>query len=332
LLGLLKTPEDPRGVFLGAQVAEEALDGPTAARLFDSIRLTYPDSFRLEYHLAHAEYESGQCAESRSLLEQLIHSGHGTSVAFNLLGRCYAVEDKMGLARKALETAITLRPSLEANYSDLTAILLIHGEIPAALVAAKLWTRRFPSSYRAVHMKADIDMRLHFYQQAASSYQQGLKLRPASEADTLGLAEAEAAAGLEPQAEAAFQTGIRRFPRDEPLYREYGRTLLQLSKEGTPGIQERAAMMLETAIRLNSSDWEAQYLFGNMWLSEGKASRALPKLIAAARLSPKQSKVRFALWRAYNELGMNAQANKQLEIFRQLQRVGPQPKAISDAR
>ncbi|MGH9448208.1 MAG: tetratricopeptide repeat protein [Terriglobia bacterium] len=72
LLAMLKTPADAQGIFLGAQMAEVARDGPTAERLFDSIRSTYPDFPRLEYHLADAEYESGGYAESQSLLEQLI--------------------------------------------------------------------------------------------------------------------------------------------------------------------------------------------------------------------------------------------------------------------
>jgi tetratricopeptide (TPR) repeat protein len=332
LLAMPKTQDNGQGVFLGAQIAEQAQDGPTAERLFDSIQSTYPDVPRLEYHLADAEYESGQYTESQSLLERLIRDGHGTSEAFNLLGRCYAKENQMAPARKALETAITLGPSKEAYYSSLTAVLLVHREIPAALVAAKFWAGRFPTSYNALSMKADIEMRLQFYKLAVSSYRQALNLRPSSETAALGLAEADAAVGMESQAETAFQAGIRRFPKAAPLYREYGKTLLRLSAEGTPGVKLRAAMMLERAVRLDSSDGEARYLLGDLWLSEGKAREALPELIAAAHLSPKESKIRLALWRAYNELGMNAQARKQLQIFRQLQRATPPRNAMSDAR
>ncbi|MGH9448364.1 MAG: hypothetical protein ACRD3O_22000, partial [Terriglobia bacterium] len=163
-------------------------------------------------------------------------------------------------------------------------------------------------------------------------YKKAFKLRPSSETAALGVAEAEAAAGLESQAETAFRTGIRRFPKAAPLYRGYGKTLLQLSAEGAPDAKHRAALALETAVHLDSSDWEARYLLGNLRLSEGKPRVALPDLIAAARLAPKEGKVRFALWRAYNELGMNVQAHKQLDIFRQLQRAAPSPKAMSDAR
>jgi predicted Zn-dependent protease len=331
LLGILKNRDNGQGIFLGAQIAEQAHDGPTAEQLFDSVRSTYPDVPRLEYHLADAEYESAHYAESQSLLERLIRGGHRTSEAFNLLGRCYAKEDQMAPAREALETAITLRPSKEAYYSSLTAVLLAHREIPAALVAVKLWAARFPGSYNAFSMKADIEMRLQLYKRAASSYRQALNLRPSSETATLGLAEADAAVGMESQAEAAFQAGIRRFPKAAPLYRQYGKTLLQLNAEGTPGLKRRAAMMLETAVRLDSSDGEARYLLGNLWLSEGKAREALPELAAAAHLSPKRTKIQLALWRAYKELGMNAQARKQLQIFRQLQRATPPRKATSDA-
>jgi tetratricopeptide (TPR) repeat protein len=332
LLAMPKTQDNGQGIFLGAQIAEQAQDGPTAERLFDSIQSTYPDVPRLEYHLADAEYESGHYAESQSLLDRLVGSGHGTSEAFNLLGRCYAKEDRMVPARRALETAITLQPSKEAYYSSLTAVLLVHGEIPAALVAAKLWAGRFPASYKALSMKADIEMRLQLYKVAASSYRQALNLCPSSETAALGLAEADAGGGMESQAETAFQSGIRRFPKAAPLYREYGKTLSQLSAEGSPSLKLRAAMMLETAVRLDSSDGEARYLLGNLWLGEGKAREALSELITAAHLSPKESKIRLALWRAYNELGMNAQARKQLNIFRQLQRAAPPRKAMSDVR
>lgn len=332
LLAMLETHEGPQDIFLGAEMAEEARDGPTAARLFDSIRSTYPDRPRLEYHLADAEYESGHYAESRSLLEQLIRGGHGTSAAFNLLGRCYAKENQMAPARKALETAITLEPSKEVYYYSLTSVLVDHKEIGSALVAANLWTTRFPASYYAFNTKADIEMKLQSYKHAADSYRQALNLRPSSEPAALGLAEANTAAGFDSQAEAAFQVGIRRFPKAGPLYREYGKLLLQMSTQGTPGVKQRAAKMLETAVQLNGSDEEARFLLGNFWLNEGKADRALPELIAAAHLSPKESKIHFALWRAYNKLGMKAKAQKQLQIFRQLQRTTPSRKAMSDAR
>ncbi|MGH9326122.1 MAG: tetratricopeptide repeat protein [Terriglobia bacterium] len=332
LLGLLKRREPPQAIFLGAQMAEEARDGPTAERLFESILSAYPDVPRVEYHLAYAKYECGQYAESESLLEQLVRRGHGTSETFNLLGRCYAKQGQMAHARKALETAINLVPSEEANYSDLATILLLNHELSAALVAAKWWASTFPASCRAHSMKADIEMKLHYYEQAATSYGQVLKHCPSSEPATLGLAKAEASAGLEAQAEATFQAGIRQFPKAEPLYRAYGESLLQMSAEGALDKKRRALVMLETAVRMDTSDWEARYFLGNLWLSESKARPALPELLTAARLSPKDSKIRFALWRAYSELGMTAQAHQQLEMFRHLRQATPGDKASTDAR
>lgn len=322
LTSLLRQPVGSRAVFLGAEMAEEANDYKMASRLLESIQPNFPNQVALQFNLARLKYESGNYVQSQILLERLIRAGHGGGRVYNILGACYEKQHQPDKAIKALEKAIELNPSQEANYRDLTNILIAQKNPTQAIAVAKKWAVRFPSSYLAFTYLGTAQMSLLFYKDAARSYKHAVELHPSSKEALLGLGRADSAAGLTTQAEAAFEKGIHRFPHDAAFYEEYGSLLLKQTVAGSPEVRQRAVSMLETSIRLDDSDWYAQYLLGNFLLSQGKPQEALPYLTAATHSAPKQSEVHFALWRAYRKMGMNKQAAQEMSAFRELRKAG----------
>jgi tetratricopeptide (TPR) repeat protein len=331
LMSLLNRPVSPKAVLLGAEMAEEAKDFETAARMFESIQSNYPKQAALTFDVARVRYEAGDYGRSQTLLEHLIRDGTATSEIYNLLGGCHEKQHQADKAIKALEMAISLKPSQEANYRNLTNILIAQKNPTQALAIAKKWAGRFPSSSLAYASMAEAQMHLMFYKDAVSSYKQAVEMNPSSKEAILGLGRAESSAGFTTQAEAVFEKGIHRFPQDAALYEECGGMLLKQAVAGDPEAQRRAVLLLETSIRLDSSDWHAQYLLGNFWLGQGKDRKALRYLTEAVHLAPKQSEVHFALWRAYRKMGLSKQAAQEMIAFQELRKAASARRARADA-
>ncbi len=331
LKSLQAGPAGAEGVFLGAQVAAGGGDYETAEELFKSIESSYPDTVKLGYQLAFAQYRNEKINKSQETLLKLIDAGRVSTDIFNLLGWCYHKQNKLKEAVAAMDDAIAREPSRESNYLDLGAILLSHKRLPVALEAAKKAVEVAPTSYAAWRFKGVVETRMNHLTEAVKTYQRAVELNPNMAEAILGLALAQSADGLTEEAAATFERGTKHFSNDPKLFQEYGRMLLNRSKGNDDATESRAVSLLERAIALDASVAEPHYQLGNLALLKERPEEALWHLQVAARLDPKSSKIHFGLRRAYSRMGRREEASKELELYNRLRAAESEPESDSPA-
>ena len=289
---LLGAGGNARTAFLGGQAAMEARDYQTAEVLFAAARSSYADPAAVEFQIAMVQYRDGRVAQSEKTLLDAIQAKRAHSDAYVLLCR-----------------------------------LLVHqGADTRALRFAAQAAQAFPDSYDALSMKASLEMKLRNYNDAVASYEKAVKLKPEPAGAKRDLATAQWRAGMREQAVSAFEQVIRQFPGDALTYQIYG---MLLAEDATPEARSRAAVLLERAIALDSSDAESRYQLGNLLLEDGKPERALPRLESAIKLDPQDSRFHFAVSRVYRRLGRTSEADKEMEIYQKL-KGAQRPEARSD--
>jgi tetratricopeptide (TPR) repeat protein len=320
---LLGRPTPAQGIFVAAGVAARAEDYGIAEKLLESIRSSYPDKVTLAYNLALIQFRTQRIAESQKTLLDLVSTGHTTGEIYRLLGQCYEKENHPDDAARAFENAIRLEPTAESNYRDLLGILISGKRFPAALELARKTAQAFPRSEPAYRAKGMVEMKMDLFTDAVGSYSQALKLNPQSLEAAVGLASARWSAGMRDEAEAEFQSLLKKHPRNASVYEAYGSLLLNGATDDAT--QERAAALLEKAVQLDSSRPEPHYQLGMLDLkkSPGGASRdslrqALEQLETAARLGLNESKIHYALARVYRRLGRENDAAKEMEAYQKL--------------
>ena len=312
---LLNHPAGPQAILLGAQIADEMQDYDAAKKLLVSIPPTFPDQAEVGYRLALVEYHAKQFDESQRTLLHLIGSGLKSSDIYNLLGWCYQQQQQPAQATDALEQAIRLDPAQESNYLDLGKILLANGSLPSALELAKRTAQAFPNSSRALLFKGTAELNVGQFTDAVDSYSAALHLDSSDPDASLGLAEAQFAAGRAEDATAGFEAGISRFPKDARFRLQYALMLLKEADTGNAQAGAHAEQLLKSALALDDSLPEAHYQLGEIALSKGQTAEALTHLQSAAKLDPGSAGTHFALASVYRRLGRKAEASKELALY-----------------
>ena len=218
----------------------------------------------------------------------------------------------------ALQEAIQLDPANEASYLDLASILLAQKQISSAMELAQRMAKAFPDSSRVFASKGSIELGAGDFTDAVSSFTRAAQLEPASSDATIGLARAQANAGMPEQAKATLDSAIGRFHEKARFELELGQVLLKEAETGNKGAEVRAEQLLNSAVAHDSRLAEAHYELGDLALRRGQAARALIHLEKAAKLAPSSAKTHFALSRAYRQLGQKEEAAKQAALYDQL--------------
>jgi tetratricopeptide (TPR) repeat protein len=318
LRSLLEGPADAQKVYLGGQVALEAEDFETAEDLFASIKSGYPDPSKLGYFLALARYRAGKFRACQDTLLNTLTGSQASSDFYDLLGWCYAKQDKLREAVDAFDQAIALAPSQESCYLDLGTVLIDHQRNDVAQELAKKTVEQFPNSFRAYMMRGITEAYVGYLTDAIKSLGRAVELNPDSPEANYDLAMAESAAGFTQEATATLERGTNRFPKDAPHFQEYAAFLVDLAEGGDAAAETRAISALKNAISLDSSLPEPHYLLGRLDLKDGKADEAAQELELAEKLSPQSGKIHFALSRAYRRLGREDKAAEQLKAYESL--------------
>jgi tetratricopeptide (TPR) repeat protein len=263
----------------------------------------------------------GRLQESRRRLLELIRRGQPSEPVYNLLGHCYQSEGQLEAALNAFQEAIVLAPDEPQNYLEWLRLMARQNQWRAVLLKARAATQRIPQAAELYEVKGLAETMLLLTPDAIQSFQRALQLNPKSSRANLGLATAQAEAGMDEAAERTFRSGIQLFPDDALHYQEYGLVLLKRAAAGDSEAESRGISLLEKALRLDSNLSEAHYHLGQVELERQQFPSALEHLKAAARLEPGSSKMQFALARAYRNLGKLEEAQAALQTFRQLKAV-----------
>jgi tetratricopeptide (TPR) repeat protein len=289
---LLVPPPNPRAAYLGGRVAMDARDYPTAEAVFRSIPPEHSDRPAVEFQIALAEYRSGRAAQSEKTLLEALAGNRATRDGYILLCRLL---------------------SAEGSYTR---------ALPIAVQAAQA----YPDSADVLSTKGAIEMELRYFQQAATSYEKAGRLKDSSEVER-GLAAAQWRAGMRERAVATFEGATRRFPRDARIYETYGTLLVD---DGSPQDKERAINLLKHALALDDAAVEPRYQLANLELAGGNPQQAVQYLEGAIKRDPNDSRLHFALGRAYRRLGRESDARLETEAYQKL-KAAEQPGARRDS-
>ena len=308
----------PEGVFLGGQVAAEVHDFKTAQSLFGSIWSAYPNTPKLAYNLALADYNMQQFSNGEATLRRVIAAEHDSSEIYNLLAWCLYKQDDFRGAAAALDKAIALDPADETNYLDGGMMLLEHHLYGAALDAAEKTLEVAPESYRGHRLKALVELKMGRVNDAEALYQRAVELNPADAQAITGLATAQLDKGNAHQAEETLKRAIERLPNEALLYQAYGSMLLWGEGESSRASEFRAVELLRKAIALDGSLAEAHYQLGKLALREDRVRDAQQELEAVVKLDPRSSKNHYALAQVYRKLGRKDDAAHEVAQFQAL--------------
>ncbi len=322
---LLQERVEPQGVYLGGEIAAEAGDIDTALPLFESIRSTYPDQRRLKRKMALALYRGGRFPEAENVLVNLINTGQAEGEVYNLLAWSYYKQNKFQETVRAMDRAIDLEPAKESNYLDLGQMLFDRQLLTPAREVAQKALERIPNSFACYMLKGKIEAKQGAFTDAVITYRRAAALNPESPEANYNGARMQWLAGMNDEAMATFEQGLKRFPQDALTYQEYALMLLKQAEEGYAPAEARAVSLLKQASTLDKSLAEPHYLIGNLWLRKGRTTEALQELLTAARLNPAEAKTHFALARAYRRLGRSEQEATEHAAYDKLKAQGNKP-------
>ena len=324
LMELQKQQGGAPAVLLGAQISDEMQDYQTAEILLFSLRPDSSGESAIRYRLAMVKFHSKHFEESRQILQQLLDAGQKTAAILRLLGWCYQQQNRREEAVHAFQDAIGLDPVDETNYLDLEKILLAQHRFTTAVELSKRTVGAFPDSARALFQKGSVELAVDQFRDAIDSFTRALQLDPASADAAIGLARAQARAGMTPQAKTTLQDAIRKSSRKAPLELELAVLFLKESETGEANSEARAEELLLSSAAHDSTLAETYYQLGDISLRHDRTVKALVYLEKAEELDPESVKTHFALARTYRRLGRGEDAARQIEIYERLKEKEPQ--------
>jgi Tfp pilus assembly protein PilF len=270
--------------------------------------------------LALVKFHAGKYRESEAILQDLRNEGQQTGDVLRLLGWCYQRQNHSDQAIAIFREAVRLNPSDEQNFLDLGALLLANRSFGPALELAKRTVDAFPASANALRLLGSIQLASEQFTDAMKTYSRALSLDSHNIAGILGLAKAQAGAGMEKDARATMETAGREFPGNAELELELALLLLKQGDAGDANSQARAEQLLRAAAKHEPTLAEPQIQLGELELLRGETKLALEHLQNAVKLSPESARAHFSLARGYRRAGRNEDAAKETALFDKLKK------------
>jgi cytochrome c-type biogenesis protein CcmH/NrfG len=315
LSALANGPLKAQGALLGAQVAGDMQDYETAESLLNAIPAEFSDGTAVRYRLAVVKFHTRQYQQSEQILQQLISSGRKNGEILRLLGWCYHQTNRDDDAIRTFRDAIELSPTDERNFLDLGELLLEQRKFVAALELANRTVNAFPTSANALVLLGSIELATERFTDALQAYSRSLSLDRSNAEGILGLARAQAGAGLGEHARRTLDEAILRFPGRAAFEVELALLLLKEKESGDSKSQVRAEQLLEAAAKHDPTLGEAQFQLGELALRRGQTALAIVHLENAVRISPESARAHFALARGYRRAGRVEDAAKETVLF-----------------
>ena len=207
-------------------------DYDTAQLLLARIPPDSPEVGLARYRLALVKFHAGKYQESAAILQELRSAGQQSGDILRLLAWCYQRQNHSDQAIAIFREAVRLNPSDEQNFLDLGTLLLANRSFGPALELAKRTVDAFPDSANALRLLGSIQLASEQFTDAMKTYSHSLSLDPHSSAGILGLAKAQAGAGMEKEARTTLENANREFPGNAELELELALLLLKQGEAG----------------------------------------------------------------------------------------------------
>lgn len=327
-----------------------------ACVLIAALLLQAPDPMALAreaYELA----RGGRMAEAEGKLRAAIQAAPSNALLYSALGGLLSRMERPAEARQAFAEAVRLAPDnhavrlqlaarqreagelepawenarrlLEAKAADaqvrefaretaleLGALLARQDRNRAGLAVAQQAASHFGDSAPVQEMLGLFERNNQQNVAAMATYRKALELDPRSEGAAVGLGIAAAAAGSPEEAAQAFEAALGKFPGHVPAKLAYAVFLLRQAEAGAAGMAKPVGM-LEEVLKADPQSAEAHYQLGSALLAQNRATDALKHLKSAVSAGLDDTRVHFALARAYRRLGDPAAARRETELFKQ---------------
>ena len=312
---LANGPVGDQRSLLAAEVAAESGDYATAEKLLLAIPADSADSEKAQYRLAVIKFNTGRYEQSQGIVQELIRRGRKDGPILRLGAWCYHKTNQDEQAINTFREAVELDPTDEKNFLDLGALLLEQRKLSAARELANRTVVAFAKSADALALLAAVELAAENYTDAVETYSRSLELDRDNTEATVGLAKAQAAAGMNGQARETLEKAMQRFPGKAAFELQLALLLLSEAASRDPLTQARAERLLHSAAKHDPNSAEAQYQLGNLALSRGQIKSAIEYLENAARASSESAKAHFALARAYRRAGRTEDAARETELY-----------------
>ena len=265
----------------------------------------------LEKNLGQSAFRSGNYAEAIHGLAKALEQKPDSAPLRAMLGMSYFAMDKY------VEAARTFAPLGESGMTDAEtgyawAASLAHlGDTKKASEVLSHF-QSMPRPNEVLLLAGQLWTEIGDYSRAIATFSQVLQSNPAQ-------ANAHFDSGLAyirwqhwPEAAQEFQQELTLYPGYPDTQYHLGFVYLQQSRTA------EAADLFQQVVAAHPEHANAQYELGKILLDRGQTADGVTHFEAAARLSPQTDYLHYQLQAAYRKQGRIAEADNELEIYKQL--------------
>lgn len=283
-----------------------------ALALFDKANRLAPDLAELDYYRALTLVELGQSGQALDILRRST-SHHPEARALNLLGHVAQETGDMKLAIQSFYRACQLKPEMEENYLDYSALVLDSENYPLALEILDAGLAHIPHSYRLLVQKGAVLDKLTRRREAEEVFRSAIKIQDDNRVALISLAVTQAHDHQLSDAAETLSKATERFPTDAYMRYYYGLVLVQLAErqDMKPEVAEAARREIEKATKLNPTYADAYYQLAKTYLQTDPA-KAAEELEACLRLQPDHYSAEMQLGRLYQRMDRQAEGDRLL--------------------
>jgi tetratricopeptide (TPR) repeat protein len=266
----------------------------------------------IHYNLGLACYKAERYQEAIPALEMEIKANATNITAKQLLGMCYFMADDYAKAAEVLREVSLAKPANVGLYYTLSLSLLKQNKVEEANeVIQRMLTLGGDSPQ--IHLLLS---QAHYAQNDDAKALEELNKAIAMDSKVL---MAHFYAGMIYVKQGKFDDAAREFatelgvnPKD--LQAKYHLGFILLSS----GQTRQGLQLMREVIAVNPDFADARFELGKALLQQGDAKGAIEHLEAAAKVSADKAHIHYQLGRAYTVAGREADAQKSLELYKQL--------------
>jgi tetratricopeptide (TPR) repeat protein len=265
----------------------------------------------LAKNLGVCAFRAGNYPEAIRGLRLALAQNSGDAPVRGMLGMSYFATDQFGDAVKAF-APLGLRGEQDSAVGYAWAASLVRlGELkPAAVVLAELEKDPLPND--TLVLVGQLWLEVGDYTRAAATFHRVLQADAAFLKAHYFAGQAYIHAEQWPEATAEFQAELAIAPGDLDAKFNLGFVDLQQSKT------DDAKELFEQVIAANPDYANAQYELGKILLDRAQVAEAIGHLETAARLSPQTDYIHYQLQAAYRKASRTADADRELNIYKEL--------------
>lgn len=277
-----------------------------------------PDDNENSYHLATAYARNGQYERARTSIRAILARQDKAEV-HHLLGDVEENLDNPVAAVREYQRAAELEPS-EANLFDWGAELLLHHAPEPAIQVFTKGNRLFPRSARMLAGLGAAWYAQGSFEQAARQFCEASDLDPKDPHPYLFLGKLQ---NVDNTHSGMFVERLARFVRlqpENPMANYYYALSLWKQRRGPEDTRNSAQVesLLEKAVHLDPALGTGYIQLGILYSERGDSSRAIATYQKAVAASPESEEAHYRLAQAYKQIGKNAEAQKELQLYAQL--------------